>query len=94
MGKKGQPVNHAAMDAKRQLAKRLLDQGLPPRMVARQLGASTTWIYKVRQEFQGTIGWNGMERRSGIDHRQGQNPSAPWTSWERRSGRERRKHPR
>jgi DNA invertase Pin-like site-specific DNA recombinase len=54
MGKKGQPVNQAALDAKRELAKRLLDQGLPPRMVARQLGASSTWIYKVRQEVQAT----------------------------------------
>ncbi len=50
MGKGGQPVDRSAIDAKRQLAQRLLSQGLPPRMVALQLGASTTWIYKIRQQ--------------------------------------------
>lgn len=50
MGKSGQPVDRAALDEKRQLAKRLLSQGLPPRVVALQLGASTTWIYKIRAQ--------------------------------------------
>jgi DNA invertase Pin-like site-specific DNA recombinase len=53
MGKKGQPVDGAAMEEKRQLAKRLLERGLPPRTVARQLGASNSWIYRVRQEILG-----------------------------------------
>jgi DNA invertase Pin-like site-specific DNA recombinase len=55
MGKSGRPVDQSAMKAKRRLAKRLLDEGLAPKMVARQLGASDTWIYRVRQELQAGV---------------------------------------
>jgi transposase len=59
-----------ASTERRQLAKRLLGQGLRPKMVAKQLGVSPSWIYAVRQELnESQRSWQGTERRRGIDRR-------------------------
>ncbi|GAC1324053.1 MAG: hypothetical protein NVS2B16_15810 [Chloroflexota bacterium] len=50
MGKAGGPRDAAAWLEKRQLAKRLLARGVPAPVVARQLGASKSWIQRVQQE--------------------------------------------
>lgn len=50
MGKAGGPRDAAAWQEKRQLAKRLLARGVPAPVVARQLGASKSWIQRVQQE--------------------------------------------
>jgi transposase-like protein len=90
MGKKGQPMDREANAARRRLAKRLLDQGLAPRIVARQLGVSPTWIYKFRQQLIERPRWSGIERRSGRDRRQAQMPGGNATIGHRRSGLDRR----
>lgn len=50
MGKAGGPRDAAAWHEKRQLAKRLLASGVPVATVARQLGASKSWVQRVQQE--------------------------------------------
>ena len=50
MGKAGGPRDAAAWQEKRVLAKRLLARGVPAPVVARQLGASKSWIQRVQQE--------------------------------------------
>lgn len=49
MGSTGKPVDQKAEKEKRKLACRLLEQGIPPRAVARQCGRSYAWIYQVRK---------------------------------------------
>ena len=94
MGKKGQPMDIKATAERRQLAQRLLSQGLRPKIVAKQLGVSPSWIYAVRQELSASKrSWHGAERRSGIDRRRADiqhalNHLMP----QRRSGRDRRCH--
>lgn len=98
MGKMGQPTDREAMDAKRAVAVRLLNQGIAPSVVRQQLQVSKTWIYKVRQESaRRPATWNGIERRvspqrrSGADRRCNPNRALDDTrSGDRRSGRDRR----
>lgn len=98
MGKMGQPTDRDAMEAKRAVAVRLLDQGIAPSVVRQQLRVSKTWIYKVRQESRSqTPTWDGVERRvspprrSGTDRRTDLNRQIPYgMPGERRSGRDRR----
>jgi hypothetical protein len=100
VGKRAQPTDDAAMNAKRELAKRLLDKGVAPAAVMRELGMSKSWIYRVRAEAQpGASTWTGIERRSG-ERRSGRDRRlAPERQiqlgmpGERRSGKDRRKHP-
>ena len=93
MGKMGQPTDRDAMEAKRAVAVRLLNQGVAPSMVRQQLQVSKTWIYKVRQESaKPSATWDGIERRaaaprrSGLDRRHDPNRA----QGDRRSGRDRR----
>lgn len=92
MGKMGQPVDRNAMEAKRMMAVRLLQQGVSPGAVRQQLSVSKTWIYKVRQESIGAgLVWDGVERRSGRDRRLDAAAAGLTGSFvERRSGRDRR----
>jgi hypothetical protein len=98
MGKMGQPTDRDAMEAKRAVAVRLLDQGIAPSVVRQQLRVSKTWIYKVRQESRSqTPTWDGVERRvspprrSGTDRRTDPTRQIPYgMPGERRSGRDRR----
>jgi hypothetical protein len=98
MGKMGQPTDSNAMEEKRIIAVRLLNQGIAPSAVRQQLRVSKTWIYKVRQESMNrTTVWEGVERRiapprrSGLDRRT--DPARTidgGRSGDRRSGQDRR----
>jgi hypothetical protein len=60
------------MHQKRELALRLMSQGVAPAAVRQQLGVSKTWIYKVRQDAKREVtGWDGVERRINAARRQG-----------------------
>ncbi|MGI8826237.1 MAG: hypothetical protein ACR2JC_11445 [Chloroflexota bacterium] len=52
MGKAGGPRDAAAWQEKREIAKRLLGRGVPSPMIARQLGASKSWIQRIQQEMR------------------------------------------
>jgi hypothetical protein len=101
MGKMGQPIDREAMEAKRIMAVRLLDQGIAPAMVRRQLGVSKTWIYKIRQESMNRSPvWDGVERRTSSPRRSGTDRRTDPTRHilygmpgERRSGKDRRRAP-
>jgi hypothetical protein len=98
MGKMGQPTDPDAMEAKRVMAMRLLNQGIAPSMVRQQLRVSKTWIYKVRQEsLSQSATWDGVERRisparrSGSDRRTDPTRQATYgMPGERRTGKDRR----
>lgn len=101
MGKMGQPTDPGAMEAKRTMAVRLLNQGLSPSVIRQQLRVSKTWIYKVRQESMSrSTAWDGVERRisparrSGADRRTDPTRQVGYgMPGERRSGHDRRSHP-
>jgi hypothetical protein len=98
MGKMGQPTDRDAMEAKRIMAVRLLNQGIAPSVVRQQLRVSKTWIYKIRQESMSrSAAWDGVERRispprrSGFDRRTDPTRQVAYgMPGERRSGKDRR----
>ncbi|PZS00206.1 MAG: hypothetical protein DLM70_14055 [Chloroflexi bacterium] len=56
MGKPGQPDDRSAWEAKHQRAIKLLEMGYSQTVVARNLGASRTWVNRVYQEWRGQTG--------------------------------------
>jgi SOS response regulatory protein OraA/RecX len=56
MGKAGQPVDHAAWDAKRQRALYLLERGYSMAVIARSVGASKSWVQRIAQEHKAPNG--------------------------------------
>jgi len=53
----GGPRDSNVWREKREIAKQLLARGLPASMVARQLGASRSWIQRVQQEMREKDQW-------------------------------------